>query len=106
VAQIDTRKKGASIIYNASLTIYTAEIEYAFSHAPKEKLPLLINLILTVIASSQLYAQERARQELRTGCITVFIRPRKLDGSINIVTGSQACHAVRDALDLIGLELQ
>jgi hypothetical protein len=106
VAQIDKRKKVTSIIYNAPLTISTAEIEFAFSQAPIEKLPLLINLILKVIESSLLYAEERARQEPRTGCITVFIRPRKLDGSINIVAGSQTCHAVRNALDLIDLELQ
>jgi hypothetical protein len=105
VAQIDKRKKGTSIIYNAPLTIYTAEIEFAFSQAPLEKLPLLVNLILKVIESSLLYAEERARQEPRTGCITVFIRPRKLDGSINIVTGSQACYAVRNALGLIREEV-
>jgi GAF domain-containing protein len=89
----------------ASLIVSTAEIEYAFTHAPVETLPLLIDLIFRVIESSQLYAEERARQELRTGCITVFIRPRKLDGSTNIVTGLQACHTVQDTLDLINQSL-
>lgn len=105
VAQIGIRKKETSIIYNALLTIYTAEIEYAFSYTLIEKLPLLINLILKVIESSLLYAKERARQEPRTRCITVFIQPRKLDRSINIVTRWQACYAIREALDLISLKL-
>jgi hypothetical protein len=100
------RKKVTSIIYNAPLTICTVEIEYAFSHALIGKLPLLINFIVKVVMSSRLYAKERARLEPRTGCITVFIRLRKQDGSINIVTRSQAYYTVRKALDLIDLELQ
>jgi hypothetical protein len=99
------RKKETSIMYNALLTIYTAEIEYAFSHTLIGKLLLLINFIVKVVISSQLYAKERARQQLRTRCVTVLIRPKKQDSCINIVTRSQACHAVRYALDLIDLEL-
>jgi hypothetical protein len=46
------RKKETSIMYNALLTICTAEIEYAFLHAPIGKLPLLINFIVRVVISS------------------------------------------------------
>ncbi|KAH8797831.1 hypothetical protein F5884DRAFT_814441 [Xylogone sp. PMI_703] len=81
------------------------EIEFAFSQAPIEKLPLLRDLILKGIESSQLYSEERKRQEPRTGCITVFIRPRNADGSIIITTGSRTCHAMRNALSLDELDL-
>jgi hypothetical protein len=98
-------KKETSIMYNAPLTICTVEIEYAFLHALIGKLPLLINFIVKVVISSQLYAEERARQQLRIRCVTVLIRLRKQDGCINIVTRSQACHVVRYALNLINLKL-
>jgi hypothetical protein len=52
VAQMPIRKKETSIMYNALLTIYTVEIEYAFSHTLIGKLPLLINFIVKVVISS------------------------------------------------------
>jgi len=86
--------------------ISTAEIEFAFSQAPIEKLPLLRDLIPKGIETSLLYSEERKRQEPRTGCITVFIRPRNADGSIIITTGSRTCHAMRNALGLDELDLR
>jgi hypothetical protein len=45
-------KKETFIMYNALLTICTAEIEYAFSYTLIRKLLLLINFIVKVVISS------------------------------------------------------
>jgi hypothetical protein len=92
-------------MYRIKLIPSTAEIEFAFSHAPIELLPSLCELILKGIESSQSYTEERSRQEPRSACVSVFIRPREMDGSIVITTGSRVCHAVRYALEMKELNL-
>jgi hypothetical protein len=63
-------------------------------------------MIIKGIETSQLYADERQRKEPRTGCITVFIKPRNTDSIIIKTTGSRTCHAVQNTLGLNSLDLK
>jgi hypothetical protein len=103
-SQASVRK--SYIIYSIRLTIFIVQIEFAFSHASIEKLPVISDLILQAIRTSEQYTNERGGQEPRTDCVSMFVRPGLQDSSIVIIIGSRAYYALRDALDLTDLELQ
>jgi len=93
--------KGAFIIQKALLTISTLEIQYMFSKAPTNQIPLLGNLLSDAVQTSHHWEMERTLGEEMTDCLTTMIpKDQNQDISITLWVGLEAGLRLNDIFNL------
>jgi hypothetical protein len=91
----------AFIIHKALLLISTSEIQYMFSKAPTNQIPLLGKLLSDAVQTSHHWEMERTLEEETTDCLTTMIpQGQNQDISITLWVGREVGLQMRDIFNL------